>query len=88
MTIPARHVRRAKAAHGFIAINDILESFIQGGANVDIPVGKRRAVVENKSRGRGALGLDRLVKAIFFPVGHPRWFTLHQICPHGEISFG
>jgi len=41
-----------------IADDDVLEDFVQGIADVNVAIGKRRAVVQDEPRRAGAAGLD------------------------------
>ncbi len=48
VAIPARHVGRAKAGHGFRFHDEILQDLVERGAHVDVAVGKGRTVVEDE----------------------------------------
>ena len=60
VAIPARDVRGAEAAQGFVFDDDVLEDFVQRGADVDVAVGEGRAVVQDEFGRGGAGGLDFL----------------------------
>src|SRR5487761_2121635 len=62
VTVPAGNVGRAFAAQRLILDDDVFENLVEGGADVDIAIGKRRAVVQDKLGRRGAGGLDFGVK--------------------------
>lgn len=62
MAIPTRDIRSAFAAERLILDDDVLENFIQGGADVDITVSKRRAVMQDKFIAVRARALDALVE--------------------------
>ena len=68
VAIPARHVGRAEAAQGFVFDDDVLENLVQRGADVDVAVGERRAVVQDEFLRAGARGLDFLRKASRLPI--------------------
>ena len=88
VAVPAGHVGRAETAHGFVAVDDVLERLVQGRADMDVAVRERWAVMQDEGRGAGPFALDGVVEIGFFPVGHPGRLALHQIRPHGEIGFG
>ena len=63
VAIPARHVRRAEAAQGFVFDDDVLENLVQRRADVDVAIGEGRAVVQDEFRSAPArCGLDFLVE--------------------------
>ena len=45
VAIPAWNVGRAFATQGLILDDDVLENFVQRGADMDVAIGKRRAIV-------------------------------------------
>ena len=55
VAIPTGDVRGVETAQGFVFDDDVLENFIQGGADVDVAIGKGGAVMEDKLGGGGAL---------------------------------
>ena len=61
VAIPAGNVRRAEAAQGLVFDDDVLENLVQRGADVDIAVGKGRAVVQDEffRARRGRPGFSR-----------------------------
>src|SRR6202040_962000 len=59
---PARDVRRSEAAQRFIFYDDVLENLIEGSADMNVAVGERRPIVQNKFLGPGPLRLDALIK--------------------------
>jgi hypothetical protein len=90
VAIPARHVGRAEALHGLVAVDDVLEGLVQRGADMDVAIGERRAVMQHEGAlgAVRALGLDLVVEIELLPVGHPARFALGQTRPHGKISLG
>ncbi len=54
VTIPARHINGIITRHLFGADDDILQDFIQRGADMNIPVGIRRPIMQNE--GLAAFG--------------------------------
>ncbi len=51
VTVPARHVRRAMSGHGLVAVDRILQGFIQGRADMHVAIGERRSVVQDENLG-------------------------------------
>ena len=87
VAVPARNVRGSVAPHRLIPVDEILQRFVESGADVDVAVGERRAVVQHENpRAAGSFGLDPLVEIEFAPMLHPAGFTLRQPGPHGEIG--
>jgi len=68
VAVPARDVRRAFAEHGLGFHHEILQNFVERGAHVDVAVGKRRSVVQDKQLGICARLLNLLIDAGFFPL--------------------
>ena len=48
VAIPARHVGRAKAGHGFGFHDEILQDFVERSAHVNVAVRKGRTVMEDE----------------------------------------
>jgi len=88
VAVPAGDVRRAETAHRFVAKRDVLESLVERGADVDVAVGERRAVVQDEGGCGGAFLLNGVVEPQFVPVGDSSRLTLNEIGPHGKIGFG
>ena len=88
VAVPARDVGRAATAHRAVAERDVLERLVQRGADVDIAVGERRAVVEDEGCAGGVLRLDARVEVELLPVRHPLRFASHEVGPHGKIGLG
>ena len=86
VAIPARHVGRAEAAQGFVFDDDVLENLVQRGADVDVAVGERRAVVQDEFLRARALGLDFRIKPGGFPFLQPLRFPRDQVGLHREIG--
>ncbi len=88
MTIPTRHVGSPKATGRFVAQDRILENLVQGSPDVDIPVGKGRAVVKDEGRAIIVLLLHALIQPNLRPMLDSHRLPFHRIGPHGEISPG
>ena len=84
--IPARHIRSLVSAHILLADDEILEHLVERGAQMDIAVCIRRAVVQHKQR-LALIVFNHLVVQIFFlPFLQPCWFTLRQRASHVELG--
>ena len=88
MAVPARDVRRPEPAHGLEAQDRILQQFIESGADVDVTVSKRWAIVEHEGRLGGGALLDSSVETVLLPVGDAQRLAFGQAGPHGEIGDG
>ena len=64
--------------------DDVLEDFVQRGADMDVAIGKRRAVVQDEFLRAGAGGLDFFVKLGRLPFLQAFRFARHQIGLHRE----
>ena len=86
MAIPARNVGRAEAAQGLVFDNDVLENLVERGTNVNIAVGKGRAVMQDKFLCACAVSLDFLVKSGGLPLFQPVRFPGDEVGLHREIG--
>ncbi len=66
--IPPRHIRRIITGHGFIFDDYVLQYLIQGVADVNVPVGIRRPVMQYKSGPAGVFVLHLFINPGLFPV--------------------
>ena len=83
MGIPARHIRSLVSAHILLADDEILEHLVERGAQMDIAVCIRRAVVQHKQR-LALIVFNHLVVQIFFlPFLQ---LTLRQRASHVELG--
>ena len=85
VTIPTRNVGRAFAAQGLILDDDVLENLVQRGADVDVTIGKRRAVVQDKFLGAGAGGLNFFVELGGLPFFQTFGFARDEVGLHGKV---
>ena len=84
--VPAGNVRRLIAAHIFLADDEVLEHLVERGAQMDVAVGVRGAVVQNIER-LALVVFDHLVVQLFIlPVLHPARFALRQRAAHVELG--
>ena len=86
VAVPARHVWRPHAGHGLELHDEILENLVQRMSDVDIPVGIRRAVVENEGGTFLPSRLQLLVKTDLHPASENLGLPLGQIRPHREVG--
>jgi len=76
-----RHVGRVLAAQTVIADDDVLEDFVQGGADVDIAIGERWPVVQDKAGLPTRLAWIFPIEPPAFPLLEPLRFALDQDRP-------
>ena len=87
MAVPTGHVRHVFAAHILELQDDVLERLVQRRADVHIPIGKGRAVVENESlAGLRVAFAQFFVNALLVPARQPLRLTLHQAGFHRKTS--
>ena len=85
MAVPARDVGRTEAAHGLIVAHRILEDLVERGADMDVPIGEGRAIMQHVGRGLGPKPLHGGVEVELVPMGEAARFPFNEICPHGEF---
>src|SRR5207244_13287472 len=86
--VPTRNKRSVKTRHGFGFHNEILKTFVHGGAEVDRTIGVRRTIMQDVSR-RALTGLtNALVDVHLLPAGQQFGLVLRQIGLHGEGGLG
>jgi hypothetical protein len=86
VAIPAGDVGGAQAAQVAGFDDDILEDFVEGGADMHVAIGERRAVVQNELvRALPGL-LEALVKPAALPFFEPLRFARDELRFHGEIG--
>ena len=86
MAIPTGHIGRVHPLERAEFDDDVLEDLVQRGADMDIAVGKRRAVVQDELRSPGAGLADAPVEVGRLPEGEPLRFTRHEVGLHGETG--
>ena len=86
VAVPAGNVRRAETAQSLIFDDDVLENLVQRGADVDVAVGERRAVVQDEFLRAGALLLNFPVKFRRFPFFQTLRLARHQVGFHGKVG--
>ncbi len=68
MAIPARDVQTVKTLQGLVTHDDVFEDLVQGMADVDVAVGVRRPVVQDKGFAAAGLladlGIDLLLRPL------------------------
>ena len=87
VAVPARHVGRVEARHGLGLDDEVLEDFVEGGAQVDAAVGVGRAVVQDEGGAAGAGGANALVEVLLLPPLEQLRLGLRQVGLHGESGF-
>src|ERR1700682_4922837 len=82
MAIPSRDVGRVEASELPALHHDVLEHLVDGVTNVDIAVGVRRSVVQNKARAAFARRTNRFVDLALLPILDPAGFAFGQVATH------
>ena len=80
----AGHIGGAVARHVLVADDDILDDLVQRGAHVDVAVGVRRAVVQNKAGFALVIFDHLLIDMVFLPVFQHLRFFFRQAGTHGK----
>ena len=88
VAIPAGDVGRVETGHGFRFDDEILEYFVEGGAEVDVAVGVGRAVVQDVLLAAGAGLANGLIEVVGFPFGEHFRLGGGKVGLHREIGFG
>ena len=84
MRVPPMDHGGTVSGHGFIFQDKIFQNFVHGMAGMDVPIGKRRPVMQDKQRL--ILFHQGLIESLLFPFFQHLWFTRRQVCPHGKIA--
>jgi hypothetical protein len=87
VAIPARHIGRIKTAQGLGFDDDVLQDFVDGMTDMNIPVGIRRAIMQDEFLLALTCLADALVKFFILLGFQPAWLTLGEIATHGEAGF-
>ena len=86
MAVPAWYIRRLETVHPLGLEDHVLESLIQGVANMNMPVGIGGTVMEDIFR-LPCTGLHHpAIEIILLPVGDDFRLTLGKVGLHGEIG--
>src|SRR6185503_13995692 len=88
MAIPPRDVGSLAPAQGLVLDDDVLEDRVQGGANMYIAIGKRRTVVQHKSRRARPRLLNLPIEILALPLRQSLWLALDQLGLHRETRAG
>ena len=84
VAVPAGDVRRLVAAHGPVAVDDVLGDLVLRVAKVDRAVGVRGAVVQDELLVPLVLGDHLLVDVVFLPHGQAPGLVGGQAGAHGK----
>ena len=88
VAVPARDVGRIKPAQGFVFDDDVLEDLVERGADVDIAIRKRGAVVQHKFLRPAACRANGVVEAGGLPFLESSRLVQDEVRPHREVGFG
>ena len=86
VAIPARHIDSIEPAHLATLDDHVLENLIEGRAQMNIPVGIRRTIMEDIKRTILAVLSQQIVQPHLFPFGQNLGFLLGEIGFHGKIG--
>ncbi len=88
VAVPARDVGGVESRHPFRFDDDILEDLIEGGTQVDMPVGIRGAVMQDIEGPAGGFLLQLAIEVLLFPALEAHRLALGQIGLHIERGLG
>ncbi len=88
MAVPARHEIGVVAEHLLRANHDVLEDFAERGADVDMPVGIGRTVMQDESRPAPRRRAQPLVEAELLPACEDFGLLLGKPGAHGKVGPG
>ena len=86
VTVPAGHVVGFPARHLMRADDNVLQRLVERGADVDVAVGVRRAVVQHEFRPALAALAQRAIEILARPARQNLRLLLRQTAPHGKIG--
>jgi len=88
VAVPAGDVLRVKTRQLARLDDHVFEHLVDGMADMDLPVGVGRAVVQDELGRTGAGVAQALVEALLFPLLDPAGFALGQVAPHRKRCVG
>ena len=88
VAIPAGHIGRVEALHGFHLDDEILQQLIERVAQVNVAVGVGRTVVKNVSGLAFARFANALIKTGFVPVREELRLQLREVRLHRKTGAG
>ena len=88
VAVPAWHVVGIKPLQLARFDNHVFEHLVYSVADVDLPVGVGRAVVQDEFFLAFARGAKLLVQVALVPLFDPIWLALGQFAPHGKRGVG
>ena len=87
VAIPSRHVRGVMARHALGLDHEVLEDFVQPGAEMNFAGGIGRPIVQHEQRLAFPRFQDALVDVAGIPGFELFWLVLRQAGLHGKIGF-
>ena len=87
VVIPTRNIRGVITGHGFGFIDKVFQNLIHGRTHMDIAVGKRRSVMQDKAVVTLIFLQHFAVNIFFFPFFLGYRFTRRKIGAHGKLCF-
>ncbi len=88
MAVPSGHVGRVETAHIARLYHEILQGFVERGAQVNRAVGVRRPVVQDIDGLPFVRLADAVVEPRFLPMFEHFGLVFRQVRLHGEVGLG
>ena len=88
VAVPTGHIDCIEAREAARLDDDVLQNFVHRMADVDVAIGVRRTVVQDKFRPALGGGANLLVQPPLLPVLDPFRFALGEIAAHGKRRVG
>jgi len=86
VAVPSRYIRRPEAGERLVLDDNVLQYLVERRADMDMAVGIRRPVMQNKKGTCFVLFEYFMIQVLFFPTAEKFRFPLAQICLHREIG--
>jgi hypothetical protein len=88
VTIPPRNILTIASGHKLRLYDEVLQDLIQGGPDVNVPIGIRGAIVENIFGSSFRQPAYVMINFLGLPFLQYLRLFLYQICLHGKVGFG
>ena len=86
VAVPTGHIGSAEAAHGLVAVDDVLRNLVLRVAKMNGAVRVRGAVVQDEGLSVLVLLLQLLVYMVLFPLREALGLVFREIAPHREVG--
>ena len=84
VAVPSRDINCIESRHLLGTDDDVLQNLVEGGPDVDVPVGVRRTVVQDERRTSLGCRADRFVKPAALPLLQLLRLAPRQVGFHGK----